>query len=226
MRIARAIWTRWLCATAMLAALFMILPASLARAEEAAAAELNAEAEGGAGESSGAPAVELGPDERADIRAQIFIPSRPDSVWMVITDYDHLREFIPNLAESRLLEDHGSVKLIEQVAEGKWFVFGKRARVVLEVEEHKYSRVDFHVVDGDFSVFDGSWELRPGKGGHGTLLSYRLNVKSRFMAPGFMVKHALSRDIPGRLAAVRDRVMSLVPAYAGSASGVPTGSAK
>ena len=217
-------WIRGLRAAMLAALLLSVVTPLRARAEEAAAEELSEESS--AGESLGAPATEIGPDEKADIQSKIFIPVRTDSVWMVLTDYDHLREFIPNMIESRLLEDHGTVKLIEQVAEGKWFMLGKRARVVLEVEEHKYSRLDFHVVDGDFSVFDGSWELVPGKGGRGTWLSYRLSEKPRFLVPGFLVKHVLSRDIPMRLAAVRDRAISLSPQLAGGPAGPATGAAK
>jgi ribosome-associated toxin RatA of RatAB toxin-antitoxin module len=176
-------------------------------------------------ETTGTPANEVAPEDHADVSSKIFIPARPDSVWMLLTDYDHLREYVPNMVESRLLEDHGSVKLIEQVGRGRWFFFGKKARVVLEVEEHKYSRLDFHVVDGDFNVFDGSWQLYPRKGG--TLLTYSLSVKPKFFVPGFVVKSVLSHDVPQKLVAIRDRIESQSVQLAGAAvPNVPTGASK
>jgi len=217
----RGTWLRWAAAAAL--TLLVALPRATSASEMAL--EEYSEANGSS-ETTGVPSLSL-PEDHADVRAHILIPARPDSVWQVLTDYDHLREFIPNLVESRLLEDHGSIKLIEQVAEGRWLVFGKKARVVLEVEEHKYSRLDFHVVDGDFSVFDGSFELHPQKGGHATLLTYRLNEKPRFMAPGFVVRKVLSNDIPVRLAAIRDRVVSQAQvAGIGGAPAMPTGAAR
>jgi len=186
--------------------------------------ELTAESEG-TRESTGTPAMEALPEEHSDINARIFIPCRPDSVWLVLTDYDHLREFIPDMVESRMLEDHGSTKLIEQTGKGKWFLFGKQARVVLEVEENKYSRLDFHVVDGDFNLFDGSWRLYPK--GRGTLLTYRLSLKPKFFAPAFMVRKALSSDVPDRLAAIRDLVVNLTTNYAGLGTpNIATGASK
>jgi ribosome-associated toxin RatA of RatAB toxin-antitoxin module len=200
-----------------------------ARAEEAAA-ELTAEQTAEAtdvGESVGTPNSEIPPGERSDLRSSIFIPARPESVWTVLTDYDHLREFIPGLLESRLLEDHGGVKLIEQVGHGSWLFVGKKARVVLEVEERRDSRLEFHVVDGDFNVFDGAWELYPRQGGRATLLTYRLTARPKFFAPGFMVRRVLGRDVPVRLAAIRDRVVNLNLPLAGTgAPGTPTGAAR
>ena len=196
---------RW----ALVACLPALAGAAGARAANAGL-DLSSAAAGAGGESSGAPgneAAAAGP--RSDIVSRVFIPARPDSVWLILTDYDHLREFIPNLVQSRLLEDHGRIKLIEQVGSGRWFFVGKKARVVLEVEERKFSRLDFHVVDGDFSLFDGSWELTPRLGGRATLLTYRLTARARFLAPSFVLKRVLRRDIPARLLAVRDRAVSL-----------------
>ncbi|HVP38520.1 MAG TPA: SRPBCC family protein [Candidatus Saccharimonadales bacterium] len=217
-----------------LAALAVLLAwASPARAEEAAreaAAEATAEAAAEAtdvGESVGTPDTQKVPGERADVHSTVYIPARPESVWSVLTDYDHLRDFIPGLLESRLLEDHGSVKLIEQVGHGSWLFLGKKARVVLEVEERRPSRLEFHVVDGDFDVFDGAWELYPRQGGHATLLSYRLTVRPKFFAPGFAVKHVLRRDVPQRLMAIRDHVVSLnLPLAGAGAPSQPNGAAR
>jgi ribosome-associated toxin RatA of RatAB toxin-antitoxin module len=196
-----------------------------ARAEEATA-EMTAEATD-VGESVGTPDLEIPRGERSDMLSSVYIPARPESVWTVLTDYDHLREFIPGLLQSRLLEDHGVVKLIEQVGEGSWLFVGKKARVVLEVEEHRSSRLDFHVVDGDFNVFDGTWELYPRQGGRGTLLTLRLTARPKFFAPGFVVKHVLRRDVPQRLAAIRDRVVNLnLPLAGAGAPGTPTGAAR
>jgi hypothetical protein len=81
------------------------------------------------------------------------------------------------------------------------------------------------VVDGDFNLFDGSWRLYPK--GRGTLVTYRLSVKPKFFAPSFMVKRALSSDVPERLAAIRDRVVNLTTNYAGiGAPNVGAGASK
>ncbi len=219
-------------ALALVALAGWVLPA---RAEEAtaekSAAELNAEQTAEAtdvGESVGTPDLQAPPSEKADVHSSVYIPARPESVWSVLTDYDHLREFIPGLLESRLLEDHGAVKLIEQVGQGSWLFVGKKARVVLEVEERRNQELDFHVVDGDFNVFDGAWVLYPRQAGHATLLTYRLTARPKFFAPGFVIRHVLRRDVPQRLAAVRDRVVNLnLPIAGGNSSpGNPTGAAK
>jgi ribosome-associated toxin RatA of RatAB toxin-antitoxin module len=193
---------------------------------EEATAEQTAEATD-VGESVGTPEFETPPGEKSDLRSSIYIPARPESVWTVLTDYDHLREFIPGLLESRLLEDHGTVKLIEQVGHGSWLFVGKKARVVLEVEETRWAKLDFHVVDGDFNVFDGAWELYPRAGGRATLLAYRITARPKFFAPGFVVKRVLRRDVPLRLAAIRDRVVNLNLPLAGTgAPSTPSGAAR
>jgi len=48
------------------------------------------------------------------LAAQLLTPVSVDQIWAVLTDYDQLSAFIPNLASSRLLLRDGSKVLLQQ----------------------------------------------------------------------------------------------------------------
>ena len=69
------------------------------------------------------------------ITAKIQIPHSAPQVWQVLTDYEALAEFIPNLAKScRLEHPNGGIRL-EQVGTQRLLRFNFSARVVLDLEE-------------------------------------------------------------------------------------------
>ncbi|NJL22466.1 MAG: hypothetical protein HC895_19300 [Leptolyngbyaceae cyanobacterium SM1_3_5] len=49
------------------------------------------------------------------ISASILIEQSIDRVWQIITDYDHLADFIPNLAKSRRISHSAAGIRIEQI---------------------------------------------------------------------------------------------------------------
>ena len=87
------------------------------------------------------------------ITAQILIAHQPEQVWQVLSNYEALSEFIPNLAKSQLLEHpEGGIRL-EQVGTQSLLRVNFSARVVLDLEEDFPKQIHFQMVDGDFQEF-------------------------------------------------------------------------
>jgi carbon monoxide dehydrogenase subunit G len=138
-------------------------------------------------------------------RDSIVVAASPEAVWRVLTDYERLPEFIPDLERCRLLQDSLSIRQVEQVGVAGWLFFKIHARVVLRVQERAFSRIEFCTIGGDFDVFEGWWSLLPENGGRATMLKYQIDVQPSFHYPGFLTKFLVRRGLRTRLLALQVR---------------------
>ena len=100
-----------------------------------------------------------------------------DHLWQVLTDYESLSDFIPNLSSSKLIQRSGNRVTLAQVG-SQQLVLGLKfsAEVQLELTEHRpEGLLQFRMVKGDFRRFEGSWRLQsvPDQ----TLVLYQLTVQ-------------------------------------------------
>lgn len=136
----------------------------------------------------------LGP-HRAYVTAETVTPVSRECLWKVLTDYDHLEEFIPHIQESRLLKrDFKKGFLLYQKAALWLGLYSIRTEVTFEVKESTSKQeVHFKAVEGDFRIHEGSWHLKEVPGG-GTLLAYEATVEPDFWVPRWVLK-VLERQV-------------------------------
>lgn len=145
------------------------------------------------------------------ISAKVQIPQPVEQIWKVLTDYEALADFIPNLAKSRLIEHpNGGIRL-EQVGSQRFLNFNFCARVVLDLEEYFPKEINFRMVEGDFKGFSGSWCLEPySLGEHiGTNVCYTIQVWPKLTMPVSIIENRLSKDLRLNLMAIYQRVEEL-----------------
>lgn len=159
-----------------------------------------------------AVAVEVVPvgDRTRQISATIQIPQPIDRVWQVLTDYEHLAEFIPNLQESRRVpHPDGGIRLEQVGAQSLWKLKLKFcARVVLDMVESFPRELRFQMVEGDFKEFSGAWTLQPVTEGS-TKLTYTLTVQPSRMMPIGLIEKRLRRDLEVNLVAIYQRTEAI-----------------
>jgi ribosome-associated toxin RatA of RatAB toxin-antitoxin module len=139
------------------------------------------------------------------ISARIQISHPVEQVWQVLTDYDHLADFIPNLAKSKKISHpQGGIRL-EQVGTESLLKLKFCAKVVLDMVEHFPHQIDFQMVEGDFKKFFGSWLLQPAADGKGTELCYVVSVLPPLAMPIGMIERRLKSGLVTNLNAIRMR---------------------
>lgn len=154
-------------------------------------------------------------ERQRQITAKIQISYPVEQVWQVLTDYEALADFIPNLSQSRLLQHPTGGIRLEQVGSQRFLRLNFSARVVLDLEENFPYEINFNMVEGDLKAFIGSWQLKPDAiSGTRTNLYYTVRVWPKRTMPVTILERRLSSDLRLNLLAIRQRADELFSANA------------
>lgn len=143
--------------------------------------------------ADGGPQVTVREEQGVYIVAARFTVAQPGSTALaVLTDYEGIPKFMPDVRTSAVLERGQGRMIVEQEAVGRVMMFSKRVHLVLEVREEP-GTIRFRDLCGQsFARYEGSWRIVEQDGM--TTISYELIAKPTFDVPGFMLKRLLKRD--------------------------------
>jgi uncharacterized membrane protein len=157
------------------AALFVILQASLAVAEQSPG-NLTVREENGV--------------YRVVAR---FLVDQPASVALtVLTDYEQIPRFMTDVRTSIVRSRGTGWAVVEQEAESRLMMFSKRIHLVLLIEEQPDALIFRDRCGQTFVRYEGAWRLS-SEDGH-TVITYELTAEPSFDVPGVILKRLLRRD--------------------------------
>ncbi|MDB5439879.1 MAG: hypothetical protein JWM33_2306 [Caulobacteraceae bacterium] len=145
----------------------------------------------------------------AHVQGGVDIDAPPQLVWTVMTDCKNAFQLITNLKSCKIIEgDMAKGWDVREHVTGSNFVF-PGLRIVFRSDYTPYSKISFHLVEGDLKSEQGVWSLTPINGGAGTRVGYenRLAAKSAF-APAVLVRQSLRKDTPQALSNLKTAVMA------------------
>lgn len=120
----------------------------------------------------------------------------PRTVWNVISDYDHLGEFIPGMRSSRVVQRSGDKVFVVQMGEFGFLFFRQAVAVKLEVTEYPPLRMTARAVEGNLKGMEGRYEVENLPAGV-VRLSYVGSLAPEFPVPPVisrMVVHSVLAD--------------------------------
>uniref|UniRef100_A0A0E0P3N0 Coenzyme Q-binding protein COQ10 START domain-containing protein n=1 Tax=Oryza rufipogon TaxID=4529 RepID=A0A0E0P3N0_ORYRU len=173
---------------------------------------------GRGGKSAAGPGVQCDVDvvswRERRVFASVAVAADVDTVWRVITDYERLAEFIPNLVHSgRIPCPHQGRVWLEQRGLQQALYWHIEARVVLDLKEVPDAvngrELHFSMVDGDFKKFEGKWSIRSGPRSSSAILLYEVNVIPRFNFPAIFLERIIRSDLPVNLGALACRAENI-----------------
>ncbi len=128
---------------------------------------------------------------KLELETSIFAPGSADEAWDVVTDYDQLGNFMPNL-ESRQTDRTAGGVLVRQVGTSS---LSRRVRFqfVLEFERRDASTLRFRQVVGNLRKYEGSWRVTPTSGG--VRIAYQAVVTHGFPIAGRILASLVRTDI-------------------------------
>lgn len=136
------------------------------------------------------------------LRTSVSVPD----LWSVLTDYEALSDFIPNLSRSTLLGRQGHVVRLSQIGSQQLLGLRFSASVQLELSEHRpEGLLQFRMLKGDFRRFEGCWRLQAVP--DATLLLYDLTVQGCLGMPVALIEQRLRHDLSENLLAVEKEAL-------------------
>jgi len=136
-----------------------------------------------------------------NVRAWAELNASASTAWEVLSDYDHLAEFIPDMTSSRLVSRHGNKVVVEQKGRVGFFLYRQPVDVVLEVLEQPPLRMDARGVSGNVRDLETRYELKVTDAG------VRLDYTGRF-TPDFYLPPVIGIPIMRRVIERRFRAMA------------------
>ena len=137
------------------------------------------------------------------LAAQLTTSATFDSLWNVLTDYDHLNLYIPNLLSSKKIYKNKNNVHLKQVGAQDFLGMKFSAEVTIDLFEEKESGLlRFSLIKGDFRKFEGSWRIQSIKNTKKNSLIYDLTVQGCQWMPIGMIEKRLKKDLSENLIAV------------------------
>ena len=137
------------------------------------------------------------------LAAQLTTSASFDSLWNVLTDYDRLNLYIPNLLSSKKIYQKDNNVHLKQVGAQDFLGIKFSAEVTIDLFENKeQGLLKFNLIKGDFRKFEGSWKIQNIKETSKNSLIYDLTVQGCQWMPIGMIEKRLKRDLSENLVAV------------------------
>jgi len=130
------------------------------------------------------------------LAAQLTTSASFDSLWNVLTDYDRLSLYIPNLLSSKKIYQKGNNVHLKQVGAQDFLCMKFSAEVTISLfEDKELGLLKFNLIKGDFRKFEGSWKIQNIKDTSKNSLIYDLTVQGCHWMPIGMIEKRLKKDL-------------------------------
>jgi ribosome-associated toxin RatA of RatAB toxin-antitoxin module len=96
---------------------------------------------------------------RGQYRILALTPVDGAIAWAVLTDYGNFHQFLPTVAESRILEVDGCRKVVEQLDRRRILLSTVESRIRTENLEINQQQISFQLLQGNLAYMYGHWRL-------------------------------------------------------------------
>jgi len=133
------------------------------------------------------------------------VHAAPAAVWKILTNYERMPEFVPDLKTTKVLSRSGNRAVIEQYGTARFLFLRRAIQLVVQATEEPMSAIDINLVSGDMKVYNCRWELVPTETG-GTRILYTGKLVPKFYVPGMLGANIIRSDIERMMHAVLERL--------------------
>jgi ribosome-associated toxin RatA of RatAB toxin-antitoxin module len=126
------------------------------------------------------------------IAAEFCVPQSSPVVLSVLSDYEAIPRFMPDVKSSRIIQRSEGRIVVEQEASARLMLFSKRIQMVLEVDEAP-GIIRFRDRSGkSFRQYEGAWRVTDRESG--AAINYEVTARPAFDVPEFILTRLMKRD--------------------------------
>ena len=153
--------------------------------------------------------------------ARFGVPQDASLALAVLTDYEQIPRFMPDVKSSIVRERFPGGLLVEQEAVARMMMFSKRIHLLLRV---RVEGETVHFRDASarsFVCYEGRWRLEQQDGR--TIITYELSARPSFDVPGFLLTRLLKRDAREMIGRLRTEIAARAdgPTTSGGMRNIP-----
>lgn len=154
------------------------------------------------------PDLEISVSFEADeihVEANMLIDAKPREVWAVLTDFEHMAEFISNLSSSRVLARMPNLLTIEQKGRTSAGPLGIAFDSIKEIQLTPFQRIRSHLVSGSMKKLDGTTQLSEESGK--TRVRFQADAIPGIWLPSFVGRGYIEEETREQFSQMRQEVM-------------------
>lgn len=143
-----------------------------------------------------------------EVNASGSVQAPLPAVWKVLTTYDRMHEFVPDLASCRVVSRNGNEVIVEQFGMAHFLFMSKSIHLVVRATETPMAAIDIELISGDMKHYESRWELTPVPETGGTRITYNGKLLPSFYVPGLLGNQMIRSDVERMMGAVLARIDS------------------
>jgi carbon monoxide dehydrogenase subunit G len=143
------------------------------------------------------------------VTARFQVPQPSTAVLAVLTDYEDIPRFMPDINSSVVLERVNGRTIVEQEAVSRVMLFSKRMHLVLEINEGADTLRFNDRCGRSFVRYEGAWRVYDRNGL--TEILYDLVAQPSFDVPEFVLKRVLKRNSEQMIEQLRREIAARSP---------------
>ncbi|MBV7538489.1 SRPBCC family protein [Duganella sp. sic0402] len=127
-------------------------------------------------------------------------------VWRILTNYERMTEFVPDMESCKVLSRNGNEVIIEQFGVARFLFMNRTIHLIVRATEQPMSAIDIALISGDMKHYESRWELIPVPETGGTKIVYHGKLLPNFYVPGLIGSKMIRSDIERMMSAVLARL--------------------
>ena len=131
---------------------------------------------------------------------RVEVAASPELAFEVLTDYEHMADFLPGMLTSEVVSRKEHSVVVEQRADEGLLFFKQRVEVRLAIDESPPRRLTIRALAGSFKSLSGTYELT--RLDDSTLIEYRARFVPDFPLPAMFGLYAVQRSLERHLSAL------------------------
>lgn len=150
--------------------------------------------------------VEVDGQHMYELDASGVVAAPLPRVWRILTNYERMTEFVPDLESCKVLSRNGNEVMIEQFGVARLLFMTRAIHLIVRATEQPMSAIDIALVSGDMKHYAARWELIPVPETGGTKVVYKGRMMPNFYVPSLFGSKMIRSDVEHMMRAVLTRL--------------------